>query len=58
MDEQDKQDCLGESQILQFRASLERTINIDAQDLQDLVLGVCSALIPGIRKSVSDRLAG
>ena len=61
MDEQDKQDCLGESQILQFRASLERTINIDAQDIQDiqdLVLGVCSALIPGIRKSVSDRLAG
>ena len=60
MDEQDIQDCLGESRVLQFRESFFWIINIDAQDIQDIqdfVLGVCSALIPGIRNPASDHLA-
>lgn len=57
MDEQDIQDCLGESRVLQFRAS-KRIFNIDAQDIQDLVLGVCSALILGICNPASDNLVG
>ena len=57
MDEQDIQNCLGESRVLQFRAS-KPIFYIDAQDIQDLVLGVCGVLILGIRNPASDNLVG
>ena len=54
MDEQDIQDCLWESGVLQSRASLKWIIYIDGQDIQDWVLGVWCFAILGIPKSAPD----